>query len=250
MRKIDKNYENFLDNLFIDISEYISPFFKCLNFTANDITSLSLLFGLIAVYLLYTNNFIYCAISYLISYLFDVMDGYYARKYNITSKFGDLYDHIKDIFIGILLYSLLLYKVNKYNKEYLFVYIIIIIISFILCNIYLGCQENIYLGCKDNKVNKVNNDNINDNNKIKNDNVNNDNNDKNNNDNNKINNNKDNNDNNKINNDNVNTFLNLHRNMCKNNPKSKILFYKYFGCGSFILIICVLIISLQCKYKK
>jgi len=47
------------------------------------------------------NQFALSAFSYLISYMFDCWDGYYARKYNMESKFGDYYDHVSDMFIGI-----------------------------------------------------------------------------------------------------------------------------------------------------
>jgi phosphatidylglycerophosphate synthase len=196
MRKIKAKYENDIDNFFIEISEILSPYFKKLNMTANDITTLSLIFGLISIYYLYIDSYNYSALFYLISHLFDVMDGYYARKYKITSKFGDLYDHFKDIIVGILLYSLLIYKIYYHNSDYLIYYLIIIIVSFINMNIYLGCQENI-----SNKNKKINNHDEN--------------------------------------------FLDFHKYLCKDNPKQKIQFFKYFGCGSFILIISLLIISIQ-----
>ena len=192
MRKIKSKYENDIDNILIDLSEYLSPYFKNLNMTANDITTLSLIFGLISIYCLYYDYYNHSALFYFISYFFDVMDGYYARKYKITSKFGDFYDHIKDICVGILLYGLLLCKVNKYNNDYLIYYIITIVIFFILMNCMLACQENIY-----NKNEKNEN------------------------------------------------FLDFHRYLCKNNPKQKIQYFKYVGCGTFNLIISCLIIYVQ-----
>ena len=49
--------------------------------------------------MLCNNNYILACIYYFISYFFDVLDGIYAREYNMVSEFGDYYDHIKDIVV-------------------------------------------------------------------------------------------------------------------------------------------------------
>ena len=144
MRKIHPKYENFIDNILIELSEILSPYFKKLNMSANDITTLSFIFGLLSIYFLYYDFYEYSVITYFISYFFDVIDGYYARKYKITSDFGDLYDHIKDFIVGIILFYILMYKVYYKNSDYVRYYLLILFIFFMLMNYYLGCQENIY----------------------------------------------------------------------------------------------------------
>jgi phosphatidylglycerophosphate synthase len=71
-------------------------------------------FGLLAVIFLYKNKPMLSVICYFISYFFDCCDGYYARKYNMCTKFGDFYDHVKDWVINFLFIGLLIYR-NK-NK--------------------------------------------------------------------------------------------------------------------------------------
>ena len=53
MRKIDSNLENPIDNILIDICDFILPTLKVLNFTPNMLTTISLIFGLLSVYCLF-----------------------------------------------------------------------------------------------------------------------------------------------------------------------------------------------------
>ena len=77
---------------------------------------------------------------YLIRYLFDCIDGYYARKYNMTTIFGDWYDHISELIIS-LIYIILLYIKNKYLFKY---FIIFLIILFFLLLLHVYYQEKYY----------------------------------------------------------------------------------------------------------
>jgi phosphatidylglycerophosphate synthase len=140
MRKIDQNIENPFDNIFIGIFEDMSDFYKKLNFTPNMLTTLSLFFGLASCYLLYKGNNTLAMIFWIIAYFYDCADGYFARKYKMTSKFGDVYDHISDATKMILL-LFVMYNVNK-NK--LKTTLPIIIAFSMLSFVHLGCQEKIY----------------------------------------------------------------------------------------------------------
>jgi hypothetical protein len=53
MRKIPREYENPIDSVLLDWCEQIVPFFHKNNMTPNDLTTISLLFGLLSAYLLY-----------------------------------------------------------------------------------------------------------------------------------------------------------------------------------------------------
>lgn len=143
MRKITPEQENPIDNVLIELSEMTFPFFKSLGLSANDITTLSLIFGLISVYALYTNKIAIFAITYILSYFFDIADGGYARKYKMTSTFGCYYDHVKDLTVNILVICVLLYKhwSNKINIAIIVVYVTVF--GFMM-TLNLGCQENIY----------------------------------------------------------------------------------------------------------
>ena len=126
MRKIKQEYENPIDNGFIFISETLNPLWKLLNFTPNTLTTLSLIFGLLAVYYLYKGHVWKFIIFYTISYHFDCNDGNYARTYKMTTKFGDLYDHYKDVSIFILLLGVIIYKHSR-NKKLIQVIVILIV---------------------------------------------------------------------------------------------------------------------------
>jgi hypothetical protein len=76
----------------------------------------------------------------MISYYFDCWDGFFARKYKMYSKFGDLYDHIADVF-KFTSVTYMLYSINYY--KFIF-YIPLIIILSILFNVHLGYQELYY----------------------------------------------------------------------------------------------------------
>lgn len=65
------------------------------------------------------------------------MDGHFARKYNITTRFGDLYDHISDICKTILILGTLYYIDSS---KFVTVFIIFILVGSISL-IHLGCQE-------------------------------------------------------------------------------------------------------------
>ena len=141
MRKIDSDYENPIDNVLIDSGLKTLPFFKSIGFTPNLITTLSLIFGLISVFYLHKDNNLLFGVFYLISYFFDCIDGMMARKYKMVSKFGDYYDHAKDIVIFILLMYYLL-KRYKFTKNVMLYSILILF--YLLSFVHLDCQEKIY----------------------------------------------------------------------------------------------------------
>lgn len=142
-RKLPTNQEGPIDNLIYIIVEYIDPYFYKLKFTPNMITTLSLICGIISIYYLFYNFKKLAIFFYFLSYLFDCSDGYYARKYNMVTQFGDYYDHVKDIIIFILLIFVLLSN-NKFFFNYLFCNLLIILLFSIFMTGYFGCAEKIY----------------------------------------------------------------------------------------------------------
>jgi len=143
MRKIAREYENPIDNLIIDAVDMLCPAFKKLNFTPNGITTLSMIFGLLSIYFLYKGHPYLFGVTYFISYFFDCMDGHYARKYKMTSKFGDMYDHIKDVLVLVLLLGVLILKYRQCVSKLYVVIIFTLLWSTLMCW-HLGCQEKIY----------------------------------------------------------------------------------------------------------
>lgn len=139
-RKIDEVFENPIDNIMIKLSDYLSPYFKQLNYTPNGITTVSLIFALGALYHLYNYEVYYFAIFLLLAHLFDCMDGFYARKYGMVTENGDKYDHFKDLvfFAGGAYILFKRYDILN-NPVVLFGLIALVIVSLIS----VGCYEKL-----------------------------------------------------------------------------------------------------------
>lgn len=141
MRKISEKYENPIDNIFLDICENWSEFFKNTGHTPNIITTYSLFFAMLSIYYLYNDNFTLFALFFGISYFFDCLDGHFARKYNMVSKFGDFYDHFTDSIKGVLLiYVCFLKYKTVISFNLLFVFFLFSILMFL----HFGCQQKLY----------------------------------------------------------------------------------------------------------
>lgn len=142
--KIPLEYEFPLDQAFIYTGIQISPFFKKYNLTANHLTFISMIFGILCIINLYYLNKIISVLCYLISHFFDDIDGYYARKYNQVSDFGDKFDHTKDFFINLTLLIIIFYKLLLIN----FIFGIILFCFGLLLHYQLkkqlGTQERYY----------------------------------------------------------------------------------------------------------
>lgn len=143
MRKIAKEIENPLDNILIDLGEVLSPYFKRLSFTPNTLTTISLICGLYAVYMYTKREYMKSAIYYFISHIFDCFDGFYARKYKMTSSFGDNYDHVTDVVVaGMLMYVMWKkYRKLKDWRRYMPCGLILLGIPMAM---HIGCQELYY----------------------------------------------------------------------------------------------------------
>jgi phosphatidylglycerophosphate synthase len=192
MRKIDSKDENPIDNLNIYVADKISPFFKSLGFSPNGITTLSLLFGMLSIYFLYKDyNVWWFAIAYYISYFFDCMDGFYARKYSMVTKFGDAYDHIKDVTVTIGVLTVLYFKNRSCPSKVLWIVAAVFFLSLFLSMAHLGCQEKIY------------------------------------------------------NKEGESDALLFTKNLCPGDPKESIKFLRYFGCGTFTLIVIGLVVYIE-----
>lgn len=147
-RKIPNTMENPIDNILINISNFLNPFFKKLNFTPNLITLISLIVTLIGIYYIYKGNYKIGSILYFIGYFFDCMDGNYARMYNMVTDFGDLFDNISDI-LKLLFLFIVIILLKKIKKKTKIICIIIILLLILISFIHFGCQQDNY---KDNSI--------------------------------------------------------------------------------------------------
>lgn len=143
MRKIPTKFENPFDNVIISHIDRIQSHFFKLGFTPNILTTISLFCHLCSMYFFVNNEryyTFYSAIFFMLSYYFDCFDGHFARSYNMTTKFGDYYDHISDWFKT----GLFIWLICTYFKPYRYVSLLFIIIFGFLSVIHLSCQEHLY----------------------------------------------------------------------------------------------------------
>jgi len=127
--------DNFIAN---NIISKIAPILFKLQMTPNHITILGLIIGLMSSYFLYVNSIILFITFWCSSYLMDCLDGYYARKYNMTSQFGDYLDHLSDVTKTVCLFYVLHMKYNYFKNYILFALFCII---FFMQLTHIGCDQ-------------------------------------------------------------------------------------------------------------
>lgn len=141
MRKIPQELENPIDNIIISTCSTISPIFKFLNMTPNMLTTISFIIGAYSIKEYTNKQYVNSSILFALSYFFDCMDGFFARKYNMVTVVGDYYDHLKDFtIIGIIMF--LIFKKYYYGNNLLV--ILMLIVLCITVNIQISCQEICY----------------------------------------------------------------------------------------------------------
>lgn len=140
-KKIPDNLDDPIDVLMYKLCDKLAPSFKKTGHTPNIITTYSLITGLLSCYAIYNNNIVLFIPLFIISYFFDCFDGFFARKYKMTSKFGDYYDHIKDASVYIVLILVMFYK---YRSNISIINIIIMVILLLLLASHMGCQQRYY----------------------------------------------------------------------------------------------------------
>ena len=141
-RKIEENIDNPIDNILLSITEKVAPELVNLGFTPNIITTFSLISGLLGIYYIYKEQYVYGSLFFFLGYFFDCVDGYMARKFDLITKFGDLYDHITDWVVSVLL--ILVYFTRDLNTKFKITILIFFSIFTLLSLVHLGCQEKYY----------------------------------------------------------------------------------------------------------
>lgn len=146
MNKLGDHLSDPLDLVFYKLASYSLPLWKNLKLTPNILTTIGNIFGIFASYNMYNKNinlFTFCSLT---RYFFDCADGAMARKYKMTSKFGDKYEHISDMLYGIILIitSYITYKDLKFIYLYMIVYLFLLInwslessVSDLKCDFYM-----------------------------------------------------------------------------------------------------------------
>lgn len=142
-RKLPSVYEGPIDNIILAGVEFVTPFFRATGHTANMITAYAFFCGLAAAYFVYRGFLFSFIISTSLAYFFDCVDGFYARKYNQVSQFGDIIDHVSDILTNVLMIYCFYLRFKPYITVLAIVFIIIplYVVPLLLMVGYLGCQQ-------------------------------------------------------------------------------------------------------------
>ena len=140
MRKIPAEAENPIDNLIYVGVEAVAPSFHDFGWTPNMITTASNAAALVSSYCIYKRKFALAALMFSLAYFFDCLDGYVARKYNMVTVFGDLYDHISDVTKVAVLFGMLL---QLDFTLFLMVFFIYACFLCLMC-VHMGHQELYY----------------------------------------------------------------------------------------------------------
>lgn len=150
MSKVKKDLYHPFDWFLLDKCNDASPCFKKLGFTPNHLTTLSFISGLLSCYCISIGRIYIGVVLFIISYWFDCCDGVMARKYNMSTKFGDLYDHATDTIVSVLLFYILYKRYSKCPKDFI-VFCVIIGIFIVLSFYHIGCRQLVYSGDKSNE---------------------------------------------------------------------------------------------------
>ena len=141
IRKVVSSNENPIDDVILDVVDKNVDWYYNHGFNPNGITMLSSVFALLSILSIPSKFYKLGAISLMISYYFDCMDGYMARKYNLVTTAGDCFDHYKDIISYALLVYLLVGKYLELENCNAKLSLIILVIFGILTLMNYGCQE-------------------------------------------------------------------------------------------------------------
>lgn len=155
-RKIPSHQENPVDDALIRLAELTAPAFKATGHTPNMLTAYSMALGLAAVWALAADwaPWTFAAL-WMASYFFDCADGFYARAYGMVSAGGDLFDHIKDVVVYVLLVAVAAWKFVGVVPWPTLVGVGAAVAAFLaLSTVHLGCQEALFSGTVDGDGNK------------------------------------------------------------------------------------------------
>ena len=143
--KISNDKENPFDLTLTSLANTQNPFFKATGHTPNILTTYSFVCGLLSVYFLYKRKLPLFSLLFIVSYFFDCCDGSFARRYRMESRFGDLYDHITDVVVFLLL---LLVVALLYRKVVDLFAVLVFAFFGGMMLVHFGCQQKNCNNCE------------------------------------------------------------------------------------------------------
>jgi len=142
MSKIQASQENPIDRVIVQICEGVSDSFYVTNHSPNILTTYSLIAGIVAIFGVLNGSSVQFTAGVVVSYFFDCLDGYFARKYGMVSEFGDYYDHVKDAVVVFLLKTALFYRYPNQTKWAIPLFSVMMY----LMAMHIGCQQHFVEG--------------------------------------------------------------------------------------------------------
>ena len=116
-------HESFVDRCLLSGLSRVHPLLRRHRVTPNMLTTVSLLFGFVAVLAIWVDNLTAFVVFQMLNYVFDCLDGQHARRYDMVTKWGDWYDrsgtqpnptcvcsHVTDLIVQVLILFSMLYK--------------------------------------------------------------------------------------------------------------------------------------------
>lgn len=97
MSVLPYHYECPIDWAIIKLCSAVAPFFRATGHTPNMITFEGAIASVVSLYMLKNNRLKEFAVLHFVAYALDCLDGHFARRYKMVSKFGEYFEHIKDI---------------------------------------------------------------------------------------------------------------------------------------------------------
>jgi phosphatidylglycerophosphate synthase len=125
------------------IDTHLYTYYK-LGFTPNMITTISILCGILAAYLIFQSQYVGSVIFFTLAYYFDCVDGKLARRYHMATPFGDWYDHFGDLFKFIVVSGALFYNRKQPHSLVQNIFKQILLVMAFMMVIHLGYQETLY----------------------------------------------------------------------------------------------------------
>ena len=143
MNKLHTQYEGPIDIPLLHLSAGLLPLAYRTGHTPNILTTYSFISGVLAVLALWHRRAATFACLWTAGYFFDCMDGQFARKYNMVTRLGDLYDHATDLLVNgaLLVVCWVRYRDTILASRWLRGLGVIWVVMAILLVVHIGCQQ-------------------------------------------------------------------------------------------------------------
>jgi len=144
-RKVPRELENPIDNLFIDVAERTAPYFHKIGFMPNTITTISFLMVVPLVYFYHIFNNLIAVLFLILMYYFDHLDGLEARKYHLETEFGDFYDHAQDLVVFFVIDLFVFLRIWGHAGPLTFWSLLIITLGLMyMMQVHIGNEEKYF----------------------------------------------------------------------------------------------------------